>query len=250
MNIMVFDTETTDINKPFCYNIGYVIVNLDTGKTLKKADFVVEQVWHNPMLFATAYYADKRPDYVSAMRAKTTKLNKYGYICQSMIRDFKAYNVEMAFAYNSPFDERVFSFNCNWFKCNNPFDNIPVYDIRGYAHHYLCNSDYKRWCEEHEKFSESGNYSTTAEAVYQYISGKDDFIEAHTALADSEIEAEILIACLLNGAKIDGDYKPFRSLTREVDREFTVKFNDEIVLQKTVKNIRYLKKNNTIILRE
>ena len=24
MNIMVFDTETTNLEKPFCYNIGYV----------------------------------------------------------------------------------------------------------------------------------------------------------------------------------------------------------------------------------
>ena len=29
MNIMVFDTETVSVNKPFCYNIGYVIYNTD-----------------------------------------------------------------------------------------------------------------------------------------------------------------------------------------------------------------------------
>ena len=249
MNIVVFDTETTSIDKPFCYNIGYVILNAESGEELKRADFVVEQVWHNPMLFTTAYYADKRSDYVSAMRSRATKMDKFGYICQAMIRDFKAYEVQLAFAYNSPFDEKVFNYNCDWFKCNNPFDNVPIYDIRGYAHHFICDSDYKLWCELTEKFTETGNYSSTAEAVYQYISSDLDFIEAHTALADSIIEADILKACLILGAEIDGDYKPFRSLSRITKKDFTVKLNNEVILKAEVDSIRYMKKDNTVILK-
>ena len=87
MNIMVFDTETVSVNKPFCYNIGYVIYNTDTDEMLAQKDFVVEQIWHNMPLFSTAYYADKRPIYVNRMRAKKTKMNKFGYICKEMIRD-------------------------------------------------------------------------------------------------------------------------------------------------------------------
>ena len=60
MNIMIFDTETTSLDKPFCYNIGYVIANAETEEIIIKRDFVVEQVWHNPMLFTTAYYANKK----------------------------------------------------------------------------------------------------------------------------------------------------------------------------------------------
>ena len=58
MNIMVFDTETTNLEKPFCYNIGYVIMDTESREVRAKRDFVVEQVWHNPMLFTTAYYAN------------------------------------------------------------------------------------------------------------------------------------------------------------------------------------------------
>ena len=91
MNIMIFDTETTSLEKPFCYNIGYVIVDTETTEEIKKCDFVVEQVWHNPMLFTTAYYSNKRELYVKSMRQRKTKMDKFGYICQQMIRDIKNY---------------------------------------------------------------------------------------------------------------------------------------------------------------
>ena len=249
MNIVIFDTETTSLEKPFCYNIGYVIMDTETGDILKASDYVVEQVWHNPMLFTTAYYANKKDIYIASLRSRKTTMDKFGYICQRMIRDFKAFEVVCAFAFNSPFDEKVFNFNCDWFKCNNPFDNIPIYDIRGYAHHYICNNDYINWCEEYERFSDSGNYSTTAENVYQYVSGDYDFIEDHTALSDSIIEAQILRYALFKGAEVEGDYKPFRSLKREQKKNFTLKYNDEIVFNENVSSIRYMKTNNTVIVK-
>ena len=119
MKICVFDTETTSLEKPFCYNIGYVIYDTDMQKILLSRSYVVEQIWHNLPLFSTAYYAEKRPIYVAEMRAHATIMSKFGYICQQMIRDFSAYEVEIAYAYNSPFDEKVFNFNCDWFKCRN-----------------------------------------------------------------------------------------------------------------------------------
>lgn len=249
MNVMIFDTETTSLDKPFCYNIGYVIVDAESQEVLLSRDYVVEQVWHNPMLFSTAYYADKRPIYVKAMRQRKTIMDKFGYICQQMIRDIKAFEVSSAYAFNSSFDERVFEFNCDWFKCINPFDTLPIFDIRGYAHHFICDGVYCDWCETYQRFSESGNYSTTAENVYQYVSNNTEFVEEHTALADSEIEAEILFYALDNGAEIETDYKAFRSLTRPQKKEFTVKLNGTVVLSEEVDSIRYMKKNDTVILK-
>ena len=248
MNIMIFDTETTSLDKPFCYNIGYMIVNTD-GEYICSRDFVVEQVWHNPMLFTTAYYANKRDIYVKSMRQRKTKMDKFGYICQQMIRDIKNFEVTSAYAYNSPFDEKVFNFNCDWFKCNNPFDNIPIFDIRGYAHHYICGDDFKQWCEEYNAFSESGNYSTTAENIYRYITNNIDFVEEHTALSDSEIETDILLFALDMGAEIETNYKPFRTIARPQKKVFTVKYNGDEILSKEVDSIRYMKTNNTIILK-
>ena len=249
MNIMIFDTETTSLEKPFCYNIGYIIADSETAEILCKRDYVVEQVWHNPMLFTTAYYADKRDLYVASMRSRKTSMDKFGYICQRMIRDIKNYEVSSAYAYNSSFDEKVFTFNCDWFKCNNPFDNIPIYDIRGYAHHFICDDEFKKWCEEHEAFSDSGNYSTTAENMYRYISGNTEFTEEHTALADSEIETGILFFSLDMGAEIETEYKAFRSINRLQKKVFTVKRNKEVIFSEECETIRFMKTNNTIILK-
>ena len=247
MNIVVFDTETIGVDKLFCYNIGYVICN-DSGKTLVKRSFVVEQIWHNMPLFSTAYYANKRPIYVNEMKAKKTVMNKFGYICQQMIRDFHNYEVERAFAYNSPFDERVFNFNCDWFKCNNPFDNIPIVDIRGFVHQFLISDKYKGFCDKNELYTDSGNYSTTAEDVYRFLSNNVEFDEEHTALADSEIERDILFACVLFGAKLEEEYQVKRSIVKEKERTLHIKTAEQTDYYFDYRKIRINKDRTEISL--
>lgn len=250
MNIVVFDCETTSLEKPFCYNVGYVIADAENQKILLKRDFIVEQVWHNLPLFASAYYAEKRELYVSAMKGRRATLDKFGYICQRMKRDFIAHNVEIAFAYNSPFDEKVFNYNCDWYKCINPFDTIPIIDIRGFAHHFIVNDRYKEYCEKYNLFTEAGNYSTTAESVYKFISENSEFIEEHTALADSEIEAEILFYCLNSGADIRGNYAAKKSIEREAKKEISVYNKKEKVelLRVVCRKARFNKDKNTLFI--
>jgi hypothetical protein len=224
MNIVVFDTETTSLQKPFCYNIGYKIYNIETGETLAKHDFVAEQIWYNRELFTTAYYANKREQYISRMRGKTCEMKKLGHITQIMCREFTNFEVVAAFAYNSPFDDEVFTFNCDWFKIKNPFDNIPIYDIRGYVHRAIAYTpEYKAFCDKNGYYTESGNYSTTAETVYRFLSNDTDFIEEHTALADADIELEILLECIKRGCKWNTEYKVYRTIQRVVDKQLEVK---------------------------
>lgn len=227
MNICIFDTETTSLDKPFCYNIGYIIVNTENWETIVSRSFVVEQIWHNLPLFSTAYYAEKRELYVKSMRARKTVMDKFGYICRNMHADFRQNNVEMAFAYNSSFDEKVFNFNCDWFKCLNPFDSIEIKDIRGFVHEHLINNEYKNFCEEQKLFTDSGNYSSTAEAVYRFITKNTEFIESHTALEDSEIESEILHACVRKGANLLENPASKRSIVRHIEKELHIITKDK-----------------------
>lgn len=250
MNIMIFDTETVSLNKPFCYNIGYVIVNLETKETLVKKDFVIEQVWHNLSLFETAYYADKRPLYVSRMKGQKAKMTKYGQVMRTLRSDIKKFDIEYAYAYNSPFDEKVFNFNCDWYKVSNPFDTVKVIDIRPLAMNEFCESaEYKDLCETLEMFTDSGNYSTTAESVYRFVSGDYEFCEEHTALNDSIIESEILLYCYELGCDIFENQSAKRSITRNIPTDLKVKYNGVIVGNYHCKGYTVSKKYDTIYLK-
>lgn len=233
--IMVFDTETTSATeKKFCYNVGYTILDTDSRATLCKRDFVIEQVWHNVELFATAYYADKRPLYINAMRSRKATLDKWGYVMRRMAKDIRENKVEYAYAYNSPFDDSVFTFNCDWFKTNNPLENVPVLDIRGMVSEFITNThDYREFCETYQRFTDSDNYSATAETVYQYVMQDSEFVEAHTALADSEIEAEILLTCLDLGAEVGKEYKVSRIIHRYPEQPLTIKVDGETIYKGT-----------------
>ena len=174
-------------------------------------------------------------------------MDKIGFITQKMIKDFNAFNVEKAFAYNAPFDEGVFNFNCEYFKIANPFDNIPIIDIVPYVHKTIAfNKDYQDFCEQYKLFTESGNYSTTAESVYKFITNNPDFNEEHTALSDSLIEKDILFYCLDKGIDIEKDYKKYSCIPRKVKKTFTIKKDGRIFVEIEGEKIRISKDKTNI----
>lgn len=200
-NVIVLDTEVISVSNPLCYNLGYVVVKPD-GTIIKKVEFVIEQVWNNKPLFQSAYFADKRPLYVSAMRGRQAILTKWGYAMRTLASDIRKYNIKNVFAFNSSFDDKVINFNCDYYHTQNPFDNVAVRDIRAYACNSLMSDLYIDFCNENEEvkkadgtqkfFTANGNIATTAESFYAFLIKDADYNEEHTALADSIIEAEIL----------------------------------------------------------
>jgi hypothetical protein len=157
------------------------------------------------------------------MKGRTATMDKWGYVCQRLYRDIVEFEITDGYAYNSGFDENVFEFNCEWFKTINPLDNIQVHDIRGYVMEKIAFTEaYKNFCEEQTLYTESGNYSTTAETVFRYLTDNIEFIEEHTALADSDIELSILINCIDRGGQWDTDYKVYRSITKNSLKEFEI----------------------------
>lgn len=236
MSIIVFDTETTGLEKCFCYDVGYYVLSKDK-KILAQRHFIIEQVWHNLPLFATAYYADKRPLYVKDLRCRKAELVKWGNAMRTMANDIKKYNVEAAYAYNSSFDDKVFTFNCDYFHTNNPLDTIPVFDIWGYASQFITNDpNYIDFCEQHELFTDSGNYKGSAESVYKFLTNSD-FVEEHRGLEDSEIEALILFACIEVGAEWEREYNVVKVLPRIIPHEYEIRVNG-----KTIHKGEYIKK--------
>lgn len=226
MNILVFDTETVDVEHAFCYNVGYTIVNLETKEKLIKRDYVIEQVWENKMLFSTAYYAEKKQLYINALRGRKATIKHWGHTMQRMIKDIQEHNVEFAYAFNSPFDVRVFDFNSEWFKSSNALDYVETIDIRGLINQLLFSDEYKAFCEENGFYTESGNYSGNAETITKFIRQDIDFVEDHTALSDSLIEADIILYMIEKyGVDITKEGKVYATVPRETEREMVIVHN-------------------------
>ena len=223
---LILDTETTSLDKPFCYDCSWVIMQKTDGKLIDFKANVVEQVWHNLPLFESAYYKDKRQKYVQMMRKHDAVMDKWGYIMRKLKQDIIKYEIEEVYAYNSDFDDKVIAYNCDWFKCNNPLENIAVYDIWGYASKFITGmADYQRFCETYKRFTDTGNYKSSAEVVHQFLLNDPDFIEEHMGLFDSEIEASILFECVNRGAEWGKNYKVNKVLARPILHPFTIKID-------------------------
>lgn len=250
MNIIIFDTETISLEKPFCYNVGYTIMDTDRKIILIKRDFVISQIWNNQPLFASAYYNDKKQLYIGKMRSRQSTLVYWGYAMGQLRRDVKNYNVGYAYAYNSRFDDNVLNFNCDWHKTQNGLDNVEIIDLYGLAITYIVNqTDYQEWASKNGKIGTTGKPSATAEVVYQYLTKNTDFIEEHTALADAIIETDILIKCMELGAEIGKSYPTSIIMENEMPTQnLIIKLNGD-----EVGNFEYRTKTsrtNTIYLKK
>ena len=223
---LILDTETTSLDKPFCYDCSWVIMRKADGKLIDFKANVVEQVWHNLPLFESAYYKEKRQKYVQMMRKHDAVMDKWGYVMRKLKQDIIKYEIEEVYAYNSDFDDKVIAYNCDWFKCNNPLENIAVYDIWGYASEFITGmADYQSFCETYGRFTDTGNYKGSAEVVHQFLLDDPDFIEEHMGLFDSEIEASILFECVSRGADWGKNYKVNKVLARPTLHPFTIKID-------------------------
>lgn len=100
------------------------------------------------------------------------------------------YGVKYIMAYNSGFDFVKT-------RCKELLDEFEFIDIYLMALQTITHlKGYGRFCNEHEMYSKSGKTcSTTAEAVYAFITNNQEYKEEHTALSDAMIEMEIFKRC-------------------------------------------------------
>ena len=108
---------------------------------------------------------------------------------------------------------------------------------------------YQRFCEENGYLTKNGQYRLTAEIIYRFITKDNDFVENHTALDDSCIEARILFEAISKGSILGEEYKTLRSISRLSEKTFMVKKNGETVFATECVSITYRKSNNTILLK-
>jgi hypothetical protein len=203
--ILLVDTEFVSLNKPFVYDLSYLIARKVDDKfiTLKSVGNVVKQVYQNKMMFETAYYSDKRKLYTNAMKGKTYKQNYFGNILRELKKDIKEYNVSMVLGYNVNADLRSIGFTSEYLKLNNPLNETKVIDLMPIVVNTICDTDnYKNFAKENKLITEKGYYKMSVESVMKYITNDIYFVEKHLGKSDNENEIDLLNYAISKGASL------------------------------------------------
>lgn len=245
------------ISKPIIYDIAWQVIDR-MGNVYDKKQFLVAETFSVPSVFDTAYYKDKRPLYLEMIRRKENSVVPWDAIAEELKADVEkvdfvgAFNSMFDFIKAIPFTElyikKLYSEDFyEWEKTQRRmcvkiaterykreegkpakdtevfhFRGIekPLFDIWGMCCESLLNRDaYRKLCLELGMISASGDFfKTSAEASFRYLAEKYDFMEAHTALADVEIESYILSKILAKKAVTQGiQFFPFRMLGNTSD---------------------------------
>ena len=208
MKFLVIDGETCNtpiVNGQLTYEDGQVYdlggrVIDEKGNVYDEFDIVIEDVFFGmPEQMKEAYYADKIPSYLTDMRMgkrKIVNIWQAYHIVRSMC---KHWNISCVVAHNAKFDITTLNATlryqtkskCRWFI---PY-GIKIVDSMEVAKKVLKNDeDYKTFCTEHGYMTKqkSPRPRYTAEVLWKYFGKDNDFVEAHTGLADVIIEARLL----------------------------------------------------------
>lgn len=204
---LTIDTETANsLDDPMMYDLGGCIHD-KYGNIEETFSFIIYDVFcADRALFDTAYYAEKRPMYEAEIAAGLRKIVSI-YTAKRYVEDLcKAYNVKAIIAHNARFDYR--STNCTLRYVTKsksryflPY-GIPVWDTLKMAQDTICKQKtYIKWCKQHD-YMVRGRVRATAEILYRYIKGNNNFVENHTGLEDVLIEKEIFAKCMAQHKKM------------------------------------------------
>jgi DNA polymerase III epsilon subunit-like protein len=203
---LVIDTETTNsIDDPFAYDVGFAVVKT-TGDVIEKHSYVVADIFLDKEMMASAYFADKIPQYWEEIKSGKRQLRRFKTI-KSILRDvINQYGIEYVVAHNASFDYRSLNYTQRLLTSSRwryffPY-GVKMWDTLKMARECFGKDEtYKEWCKENGFVTERGQSRFTAEILYRFLTGNLDFVEEHTGLEDVLIEKEILAYCLANGVE-------------------------------------------------
>lgn len=205
---LTIDTETANsLEDPMMYDLGGAIHD-KRGNVYETFSFVIYDVFcADRELFNTAYYAEKRPIYEAQIAAGTRRIVSIMTARRYVADLCKKYNVKAIIAHNARFDYSSTNKTLRYVTKSAsryflPY-GIPMWDTLKMAQDTICKQPtYIRWCKENGYCQKNGKVRATAEILYRYISGEEEFIEDHTGLEDVLIEKEIFAKCMAQHKKM------------------------------------------------
>lgn len=203
---IMLDTETTNsLDDPICYDVGFAVVDKE-GSIYETHSFVVAEVFLNEELMASAYFIEKVPQYWEDIKKGTRKLAKFNTIRKVLAETMKKYNTNIVIAHNARFDYRSTAKTQRYLTKSKYRYFLPygteVWDTLKMAREVLKNDvDYDNFCYNNNYVTKRGCKRFTAEILYRFFTGDNEFVESHTGLEDVTIEKVIFAECMARGAE-------------------------------------------------
>lgn len=203
---IMLDTETTNsLDDPICYDVGFAVVDKE-GAIYETHSFVVAEVFLNEELMASAYFIEKVPQYWKDIKNGTRKLAKFNTIRKVLAETMKKYNTNIVIAHNARFDYRSTAKTQRYLTKSKYRYFLPygteIWDTLKMAREVLKNDvDYDNFCYDNNYVTKRGCKRFTAEILYRFFTGDNDFVESHTGLEDVTIEKVIFAECMARGAE-------------------------------------------------
>ena len=211
---LVIDTETAPTRKvpmqlmaanSLVYDMGGVVRDTKTGEIVHSFSFIIADTFYNTSMMQSAYYADKLPQYHEGVAKGLWLSVPFKYVYEYVNNIIAEYGIKTVWAYNAQFDittlnNTIHYYSNGWIKSFFAA-NIEIKDIWARCSNITGTKKYVSYCIDNGYLTDKGNPKTSAEIVYRYLTQNDDFIEAHTALNDAEIEAFILTKAQKNKKK-------------------------------------------------
>ena len=205
---IVLDTETCPLEQAdevtpwnmFVYDIGWAIAD-KRGKVYKTQSFINADIFLDEKeLMKSAYYSEKIPKYWEDIKSSIRQLKSFYNIRKQLLEDISEYGVKEIYAHNMRFDYGTLQ-NTQRLLTKSKYryffpKGIEICDTLKMARQVLKDSKmYRVWCEQNGYITKNNQCRFSAEVLYRYITGNDDFIESHTGLEDVMIEKDILAYC-------------------------------------------------------
>ena len=201
---LTIDVETTGtLEQPLVYDLGGAIIDRQ-GNVYETFSFVIKELWHdNWELLKNAYYSEKLPNYLRELLLGERTLVEYYQAKKYIEMLCEKYNVKAIMAHNAIFDYKATK-NTQKFLTNGKYSTflpygIEIWDTMKMAQDVIATKkSYIKFCQENGYMTKhkTPRVRVTAEVLYRFISGNNDFIESHTGLEDVLIEKDIFAYCI------------------------------------------------------
>lgn len=229
------EKKSMDMSNVLVYDIGWAVIDVHGG-LYETASYVNRQVFCDERdLMQSAYYGWKIPRYVDDLRAGRRKMADWWEIRKALLEVLEKYHISEVCAHNAFFDHNALNVTQRYLTASKyryffPFGTVEFWDTLKMAKDIIVPlPSYVAFCKENGYMIRDTKPRATAEILYRFISGIEDFNESHTGLEDVLIEAEILWYCFRQ-------HKPMRKLLFENRKEWPESTPFQIALLKSLKD--------------